>query len=71
MKKRTSINIVLDEKEAQALAAVAETELRHPRDQARYLLRLGLGLAAPAAQPVVVKCEHDDRRAALAGLGAS
>lgn len=55
MIRQTSINIPLTPAEVDALRKVATTELRHPRDQARYLLRVGLGLAAPptnATNPV-------------------
>lgn len=39
------LTIVLDEKEAAALHRAARTDLRKPQAQARYLLRLALGLA--------------------------
>lgn len=49
MTRQTSINVPLEQAEVDALRRVAANELRHPRDQARYLLRVGLGLAAPPA----------------------
>lgn len=42
MKMMTQISVPVTVEERSALAALAEKELRHPRDQARYLLRLAL-----------------------------
>lgn len=40
----TRINIPLSADELQSLLEVAKREFRHPRDQARWLLRQALGL---------------------------
>ena len=40
-----SINVRLEQRELDALVTVAQNELRHPRDQARYILLKSLGLA--------------------------
>lgn len=37
-----SINIRMDQRELDLLAALARRELRHPRDQARLILRAAL-----------------------------
>jgi len=47
MNRYRSINIRLDQSELDALLAAAESELRHPRDQARLILRTALGLDSP------------------------
>lgn len=39
------LSIVLTEQEGEILMAAAARECRRPQDQARYLLRLALGLA--------------------------
>lgn len=44
MNEYASINVRLSRTEFERLSATAQRELRHPRDQARYLLRLALGL---------------------------
>lgn len=36
---KKSINIPLDQREFDALYAVSQRDLRHPREQARYILR--------------------------------
>lgn len=66
------INIPLTLEERQALSAAALAECRDPRDQARYLVRVGLGLAGrESAAPVTIKCDGGDLRAAVAGEVAS
>lgn len=45
MNRYRSINIRLEQRELDALVMVAQNELRHPRDQARYILLKSLGLA--------------------------
>jgi len=38
----TRINVPLSDEEAQAIIKMAEAQYRHPREQARYLLREAL-----------------------------
>ncbi|MBI3960242.1 MAG: hypothetical protein HY328_15625 [Chloroflexi bacterium] len=45
--KMTRISIPVSVDERDALLMNAERNLRHPREQARYLLRLALGLTDP------------------------
>ncbi len=45
------ITVPLSRDEFIALRELASVQLRLPRDQARYLLRLGLGLAAATNEP--------------------
>lgn len=45
MNRYRSINVRLEQRELDALVTVAQNELRHPRDQARYILLKSLGLA--------------------------
>lgn len=42
MNRRQSINIPLAAEELTALVSAAQREYRHPRDQARYILRQAL-----------------------------
>ncbi len=42
MNRQTSINIPLTAEELNALLGIAKREFRHPRDQARYILRHAL-----------------------------
>lgn len=42
MNRRQSINIPLTTEELNALLSAAQREYRHPRDQARYILRQAL-----------------------------
>ena len=44
MERYTRISIPLGKDEYAALLKAAMSEYRHPRDQARYLVRVGLGL---------------------------
>jgi hypothetical protein len=44
----TRINIPVTNEELEALQIFAQRDLRHPRDQARYLLRAALGLTGDA-----------------------
>lgn len=44
MKVETRITVPLSQDEIAALRRVSEQQLRHPRDQARMLLRNALGL---------------------------
>jgi hypothetical protein len=46
MSESAGENIRLSREEFERLSAIAHRDLRHPRDQARYLLRLALGLNA-------------------------
>lgn len=56
MNHRQSINIPLSADEVTALVSAAQREYRHPRDQARYILRQALlgdhtqATTTPAAQ---------------------
>lgn len=43
----TRITVPLGKDEFQALRESSDREYRHPREQARYLLRLALGLTDP------------------------
>ena len=45
------ITVPLSRDEFIALRELASVQLRLPRDQARYLVRLGLGLAGETAKP--------------------
>lgn len=40
----TRITIPVSTEELEALRKLADRDMRHPRDQARYILRRGLGL---------------------------
>jgi hypothetical protein len=40
----TRINIPVTNEELEALQSFAQRDLRHPRDQARYLLRAAMGM---------------------------
>ena len=65
MSRRASINVPLEQAEVDALRRAAATELRNPRDQARYLLRVGLGLVAPptnATNPVAEVSRAEDEK---------
>jgi hypothetical protein len=44
MNEFAGVNIRLSREEFERLRDTAQRDLRHPRDQARYLLRLALGL---------------------------
>lgn len=44
MEELTRMTVPLSNAEKQALIRIAEAELRHPRDQARVMLRRALGL---------------------------
>lgn len=61
----TRINVPLSKDEFIALRDVALKEYRHPRDHARYLLRMALGLAE---EPATNK--HNRADAVLADGGA-
>lgn len=63
MNRYRSINIRLDQSELDALLAAAESELRHPRDQARLILRTALGLDSPR--------QHNGARNGLTDPGAA
>lgn len=43
----TRITIPLTFEEREALAKAASADLRTPRDQVRYLVRVGLGMTSP------------------------
>ncbi len=45
------VTVPLTEDECNALRRLANAELRDPREQARYLLRAGLGLTGNDVQP--------------------
>ena len=46
------ITVSLADDELQRLLKAAERDLRHPREQARYILRQGLGMEAKSAVTV-------------------
>lgn len=52
--KMTRISIPVSVDERDALLVNAEENLRHPRDQARHLLRLALGLVVTTASEAAV-----------------
>ena len=52
----TRISVPLGRDEFIALRESATGSYRHPRDQARYLLRLALGLAAATNEPNKHNC---------------
>ena len=58
----TRISIPVSVAERDALLVNAERNLRHPRDQARHLLRCALGLENPT--------QHESAGTTLAGDGA-
>lgn len=60
--KMTRISIPVTVAERDALLVDADRNLRHPREQARYLLRLALGLTEPQ--------KHESAGTTLAGDGA-
>lgn len=51
MSRQSTINVPLERSELEALIATARLELRHPRDQARYLLRRALMGEQPPDTP--------------------
>lgn len=51
MSRQSTINVPLERSELEALIATARLELRHPRDQARYLLRRALMGEQPPDPP--------------------
>jgi hypothetical protein len=59
----TRINIPVTNEELEALQSFAQRDLRHPRDQARYLLRAAMGMngddvqSRPNANRVAVDSE--------------
>lgn len=59
--KMTRISIPVSVAERDALLVNAERNLRHPRDQARHLLRLALGLDTPT--------KHETADRTLTGTG--
>lgn len=73
MSRQSTINVPLEKSELEALIATARLELRHPRDQARYLLRRALmGEQPPDLPPApmasgAVSIRQDTHGAALAG----
>lgn len=67
MNEYVGINVRLSRGEFERLSAQAQRDLRHPRDQARYLLRLALGLADPEEtrnRGAVVDCDPQHAAAA-------
>jgi hypothetical protein len=69
---RKPVYLRLTPEEFEMLRDVALAECRDPREHARYLIRVGLGLAGgDSSAPVTVKCDGGDLRAAVAGAGAS
>lgn len=67
MNEYAGVNVRLSREEFERLAHTANRDLRHPRDQARYLLRLALGLTdgqQPAPMTDRGAQELDPQRAA-------
>ena len=62
MKAYTSIMLPLGKDEFNALRENADREYRHPREQARYLLRCALGLTDPN--------KHETATPAFPGTGS-
>ena len=60
--RMTRINIPVSVDERDALLVNAEENLRHPREQARYLLRCALGLTDPN--------KHETATPAFPGTGS-
>ena len=52
MNEVTRITIPVSPDEVAALRQAADRDFRHPRDQARFLLRYALGLATEAPGPL-------------------
>ena len=63
MTQFTRITVPLGKEEFNALREISDREYRHPRDQARHLLRCALGL-------VTDPNKHESAGATLAGDGA-
>lgn len=63
---RITVPVTIEEREA--LRALAQRELRDPRDHARYLLRQALGLGGDNVQPNANRgaMDSDPQRAAVA-----
>lgn len=55
----TRISIPVSQEEVEALITLAQRELRHPRDQARLMLRMGLGLSVGGEPPNSSKTKND------------
>lgn len=52
MNEYRRIYVPLSKEEFVTLQGIASNEYRHPRDQARYLLRQALGLTEAKSQPM-------------------
>lgn len=66
MNEYAGINVRLSRGEFERLSAAAQRDLRHPRDQARYLLRLALGLTDVHENANRGAMDFDPQRAAVA-----
>lgn len=51
MRPATGLNVPMSIEELEQLRTIANNNLRHPREQARYLLRQALGLTCEDVQP--------------------
>ena len=58
--KMTRISIPVSVTERDALLVNAERNLRHPRDQARFLLRCALGLDSPTKHETATPALHGE-----------
>jgi len=61
MTRYTRITVPLSKDEFNALREISDREYRHPRDQARHLLRCALGLDSPT--------KHETATPAFPGTG--
>lgn len=71
---RKPVYLRLTPEEFETLRNVALAECRDPREHARYLIRVGLGLTggdSSASAPAPVTSDGGDLRVAVAGLVAS
>ena len=68
MNEYRRIHVPLSKEEFVTLQGAASNDLRHPRDQARYLLRAALGLGGDNVQPNANRgaMDSDPQRAAVA-----
>lgn len=69
---RKPVYLRLTPEEFETLRNVALAECRDPREHARYLIRVGLGLTGgDSSAPAPVTSDGGDLRVAVAGLVAS
>ena len=63
------LTLVLSQGEMEALRRAAQAELRRPREQARYLVRVGLGMTDQEKHNGAVRLLADDYGAVAAVAG--